>query len=192
MKKQLKLGKGILKALSMHHQWISGFLCRNIVQARCTIASPQTSFGVRWSRIHFSPTEEKWMRDERTPEDVCGGARIWSILLQLWSPSFCAPRLEYSSSRAYYLLYSFHFYHFLPLYICFSRYLDCKIRSTIEFFSEKKGVYVWSSWLYDNWLYLKMKFSIRHSIWLEINSPWLFANFPLHSPSTLQTVICHS
>ena len=29
------------------------------------LASPQTSFGVRWSRIHF---------DKRTPKDVCGEA----------------------------------------------------------------------------------------------------------------------
>ena len=34
------------------------------------IASPQTSFGVRSSRIHFSPT------DERAPKDVCGEARV--------------------------------------------------------------------------------------------------------------------
>ena len=30
-----------------------------------TLASPQTSFGVRLSRIHFL-----WMRDKRTPKDV--------------------------------------------------------------------------------------------------------------------------
>ena len=106
--------------------------------------------------------------------------RIWPILLQLWSPSFCTPRLEYSSSRAYYLLYSFHFYHFLPLYV-FHGIWTVKFDRLLSSFREKKGVYVWSSWLSDNWLYLKMKFSIRHSIWLEINSPWLFANFPLHS-----------
>ena len=34
-----------------------------------TLASPQTSFGVRLSRIHFL-----WMRDKRTPKDVCGEA----------------------------------------------------------------------------------------------------------------------
>ena len=39
------------------------------------IASPQTSFGVRSSRIHFSLWGEKWMRDERSPKDVCGEAR---------------------------------------------------------------------------------------------------------------------
>ena len=43
--------------------------------SRWPIASAQTSFGVRLSRIHFSP---KWMRDERTPKDVCGEAR-WAI-----------------------------------------------------------------------------------------------------------------
>ena len=37
------------------------------------IASPQTSFGVRLSRIHLS-VGEKWMRDKRTPKDVCGEA----------------------------------------------------------------------------------------------------------------------
>ena len=40
------------------------------VRSSFNLASPQTSFGVRSSRIHFSPT--KWMRDERTPKDVCG------------------------------------------------------------------------------------------------------------------------
>ena len=40
------------------------------------LASPQTSFGVRSSRIHFSPASvgKKWMRDERTSKDVCGEA----------------------------------------------------------------------------------------------------------------------
>ena len=63
-----------------------------------------------------------------------GGGRIWPILLQLWSPSFCAPRLEYSSSRAYYLLYSFHFYHFLPRYV-FHGIWTVKFDRLIEFFS---------------------------------------------------------
>ena len=43
--------------------------------SRWPIASPQTSVGVLSSRIHFSP---KWMRDKRTPKDVCGEAR-WPI-----------------------------------------------------------------------------------------------------------------
>ena len=48
------------------------------------LASPHTSFGVRSSRIHFSPTNpgsllispvgERWMRDERTSKDVWGEA----------------------------------------------------------------------------------------------------------------------
>ena len=40
------------------------------------LVSPQTSFEVRSSRIHFSPTSvgKKWMRDERTSKDVCGEA----------------------------------------------------------------------------------------------------------------------
>ena len=40
------------------------------------LVSPQTSFGVRSSRIHFSPTSvgERWMRDERTSKDVWGEA----------------------------------------------------------------------------------------------------------------------
>ena len=36
--------------------------------SRRGLASPQTSFGVRLSRI------QKWMRDKRTPKDVCGEA----------------------------------------------------------------------------------------------------------------------
>ena len=37
------------------------------------VASPQTSFGVRLSRIQS--VGEKWMRDKRTSKDVCGEAR---------------------------------------------------------------------------------------------------------------------
>ena len=46
------------------------------------IASPQTSFGVRLSRIHFSPTDvgERWMRDKRTLKDVCGEANGYIAL----------------------------------------------------------------------------------------------------------------
>ena len=43
--------------------------------SRICVASPQTSFGVRLSRIHFSPTDKR-LRDKRTPKDVCGEARI--------------------------------------------------------------------------------------------------------------------
>ena len=34
------------------------------------LAFPQTSFGIRSSRLHG----EKWMRDDRTAKDVCGEA----------------------------------------------------------------------------------------------------------------------
>ena len=54
---------------------------QDFAQFCCALASPQTSFGVRLSRIHFSPTGynispvgEKWMRDKRTPKDVGGEA----------------------------------------------------------------------------------------------------------------------
>ena len=43
--------------------------------ASVPVASPQTSFGVRSSRIHFS-VGEKWMRAEGTPKDVCGEATV--------------------------------------------------------------------------------------------------------------------
>ena len=47
------------------------------------IASPQTSFGVRLSRIHFSPTVgEKWMGDKLTPKDICGEARLPTVKKQ--------------------------------------------------------------------------------------------------------------
>ena len=36
------------------------------------LASAQTSFGVRSSR-------EKWMRDQRTPKDICGEAKLFSF-----------------------------------------------------------------------------------------------------------------
>ena len=39
------------------------------------VASSQTSFEVRSSCIHFSPTEEKYMRDERTAKDMKGRLR---------------------------------------------------------------------------------------------------------------------
>ena len=37
------------------------------------VASLQTSFGIRLSRIHF------WMRDKRTPKDVCGEANMEGV-----------------------------------------------------------------------------------------------------------------
>ena len=43
-----------------------------ISEGACNVASPQTSFGVRLSRIHS--VGEKLMRDKRTPKDVCGEA----------------------------------------------------------------------------------------------------------------------
>ena len=42
------------------------------------LAFPQTSFGVRLSRIHS--VGEKWMRDKRAPKDVCGEARLAQVL----------------------------------------------------------------------------------------------------------------
>ena len=40
----------------------------NLLDSTTNLASPQMSVGVRLSRIHF------WMRDKRTPTDVCGEA----------------------------------------------------------------------------------------------------------------------
>ena len=48
-----------------------------------SVASPQTSFGDRLSRIHFSPTGEKWMRDKRAPKEVCGEASTFSNAMKL-------------------------------------------------------------------------------------------------------------
>ena len=50
---------------------------------RVTLASPQTSFGVCLSRIHFSPTDVVRggeMNAKRTPKDVCGEARVTLVL----------------------------------------------------------------------------------------------------------------
>ena len=62
------------------HRWLRGPLQPLIpISLGLSVASPQTSFGVRFSRIHFSRTEsvgEKWMRDKRTPKDVCGEASL--------------------------------------------------------------------------------------------------------------------
>ena len=48
----------------------------NMRRTLLKVASPQTSFGVRSWRFHFSPTSvgEKWIRHERIPTDVCGEA----------------------------------------------------------------------------------------------------------------------
>ena len=43
------------------------------------VASPQTSFGVRGG---------KWMRDERTPKDVCGEANFHEVLLAQYLNTF--------------------------------------------------------------------------------------------------------
>ena len=48
--------------------------CITSLSSPVIVASPQTSFRVRSSRIHS--VGEKWMRDERTPKDVCGEAMI--------------------------------------------------------------------------------------------------------------------
>ena len=69
-----------------------------ILTSLVVVASPQTSVGVRLSRIHFSPTSvgvrlsrihfspvgEKWMRDNRTPTDVCGEAIVVGYLLIIY------------------------------------------------------------------------------------------------------------
>ena len=43
------------------------------------VASPQTSFGVRGG---------KWMRDERTPKDVCGESNFHKVLLAQYLNTF--------------------------------------------------------------------------------------------------------
>ena len=66
-----------LSILNIWRRWgLTALLCLNRMPAYRLIASPQTSFEVRSSRIHLSPTDagEKWMRDERTPKDVWGEA----------------------------------------------------------------------------------------------------------------------
>ena len=53
------------------------------------LASPQTSVWVRLSRI------EKWMRDNRTPTDVCGEAKypsaVWLCMFVFELPFFSPP-----------------------------------------------------------------------------------------------------
>ena len=64
-----------LSILNIWRRWgLTALLCLNRMPAYRLIASPQTSFEVRSSRIHLSPTDggEKWMRDDRTPKDVWG------------------------------------------------------------------------------------------------------------------------
>ena len=55
-------------------------LRKRCLNASMFLASPQTSFGVRLSRIHFS-VGEKWMRDKRTPKDVCGEATMFLVFI---------------------------------------------------------------------------------------------------------------
>ena len=54
----------------------STVVIHEIIWSWRAIASPQTSFGVRSSRIHSSPRTvgKKWIRDERSPKNVCGGS----------------------------------------------------------------------------------------------------------------------
>ena len=56
-----------------------------LLQQHTLLASPQTSFGVHLSRIHFSPTDvvrgEKWMRDKRTPRTSAGRLHTFLALL---------------------------------------------------------------------------------------------------------------
>ena len=59
----------------------------NSEQSLFVLASPQTSFGARLSRIHFSPT------DKRTPKDVCGEA----MFVPTWS--FCTTWLTSCKSK---------------------------------------------------------------------------------------------
>ena len=58
------------------------------MKCELSLASPQTSFGVRLSRIHFSPTGEKWMRDKRTPKDVRGEAKLSQAATKLFAIFF--------------------------------------------------------------------------------------------------------
>ena len=71
----------------------STVVIEEIIWSWRAIASPQTSFGVRSSRIHspprsLSPTDrgEEMMRDERTPKDVCGGSRRARAIFSLSYP----------------------------------------------------------------------------------------------------------
>ena len=73
---------GVLKAVLLTFLFYKPIVCcilRNHVISDITcdagfqLASPQTSFGIRSSRIHFS------MRDERTAKDVCREARFHSF-----------------------------------------------------------------------------------------------------------------
>ena len=57
------------------NQQLSRYISQN---TRVFIASPQTSFGVRSSRI------QKWMRDERTLKDICGEARVFINFCDVW------------------------------------------------------------------------------------------------------------
>ena len=41
-----------------------------------------------FSRIHFSPTGEKWMRDKRTPKDVRGEAKLSQAATKLFAIFF--------------------------------------------------------------------------------------------------------
>ena len=68
----MKQGKQFFILVSVNKE--SGYESEKIALARQE--PPQTFFGLRSSRIHFFPTVrgEEWIRDERTPKDVCGEA----------------------------------------------------------------------------------------------------------------------
>ena len=74
------------------------------------LASPQTAVGVRLSRI------EKWMRDNRTPTDVCGEAKypsaVWLCMFVFELPFFSPPtcrRPKCSQWEEYSWILSVHF-----------------------------------------------------------------------------------
>ena len=74
------------------------------------LASPQTSVGVRLSRI------EKWMRDNRTPTDACGEAKypsaVWLCMFVFELPFFSPPtcrRPKCFQWEEYWWILSVHF-----------------------------------------------------------------------------------
>ena len=72
-----------------------------------SVASPQRSFGVRLSRIHFSSS----IRDKRTPKDVCGEATFSvNVIKRNITASNTAVRPPLTATSPQRLLYEGHFF----------------------------------------------------------------------------------
>ena len=164
------------------NEWcLDKLLCEYTISAG-VLASPQTSFGVGLSCIHFSPTDgcvqqtsgvEKWMRDKPTPKDVCGEATgVQKPTEALWG----------------HLVISFLFFTFSFLFLTFCfllRHFAFRLRFSFLFFTFPFSLLTfWFSLRYDTFrffyfftfpfLFLSLFYSYQEPMFLPIYFVLLF------------------